>query len=659
MQKYLRLISIIILVLLMLPVSGQDTNKVSKEVFIRSLKLFPSHEQVARWFFRRYGPTGEGNILRFAKDPRGWYVYEIKPHEPGFIYNKQQIWSLEELAYRKTNYRPAEDRQKAEEHYQSYMQQVQPRLYKIHPFYGYNGWDRDVIHNLKVYDNLPDTLTYGLARAYSNFALSAVRHQYEYSTSDHKPAGYEKINKERLGIFTENMDKALQTFKKLVKQNPDFKTITGPISIKYNNEIMFAWHTMLSVKEEKLAKKYINQVNYDDFTLGNARNFLISVSEDGIMFTYGDNDTYPVWYIQEKENVRPDVSLINLSLLNTPWYIAMLKEQMEENGKTGLISFTEEDFENDKMNVIYYINSKANNKVMPISEVVSFIASGDNLMEVSSENDIYYLPTNRFRLSVDRANALSSYELSDENKTALSDSLVWETQRSYLLRNELLILDILANNKWRYPIHYSMSGEFRYFMNLNDHIQLHGLSYKLVPVDPHPKHMALNGLYVNAPVSYQLFMNSISFDHLDGVHPSNSFAENMINNMRISSGSLASVLMGRNEKDSAMKLLTHINEKIPGNRFPHNIFSIPHAELYLQLGEKEKALEIITEAAEKQKEKISSLMPATSADPDNNMIRQELQMAENNMKQIIHLCERYELDNLETNYKDFMQSVKY
>ncbi len=659
MKKHLKIISIFVFTLWMLPLAGQDTGRVSKEVFIRSLELFPSHDQVTRWFFTRYGPTVEGNMMRFAKDPRGWYVYEVKPSEPGFIYNKQQIWSLEELAYRKTNYRPVDDNQKAQEHYQKYMQQVQPRLYKIHPFYGYNGWDRDVIHNLKVYDKLPDTLTYGLARAFSNFALSAVRHQYDYSTSKHKPAGYETISQERLKIFTDNMDEALRIFKKLVKQNPDFKTITGPISLKYNNEIMFAWHTMLSVKEDQLAEKYIKQVNYDEFTLTNASNFLISVSENAILFTYGDNDTYPLWYLQANKNVRPDVSIINLSLLNTPWYIAMVKEKMKDNGKPGLISFSEEDFENDKMGVIFYIGAKAENKRMKLKDVVSFIASGDNLMEVSSEKDIYYLPTNQFILDVDRANALKSYKLSDENKAALSDSLVWETQRSYFLRNELLILDILANNNWRYPVHYSMSGEFRYFMNLNDHLQLHGLSYKLVPVDPNPKHVALNGLYVNVPVSYQLFMNTISFEHLEGVRPSNSFAENMINNMRISSGSVASALMGRNEKDSALKLLNRINEKIPKESFPHNIFSLPHAELYLQLDKKDKALEIITETAESQQQIFSALKPAATADPGNNNIRQELQMAENTMKQIIHLCERYELENLETKYREYMQTVKH
>lgn len=637
-----------------LSLSGQDTSNVSpasKQVFIQSLDAFPSFNEITKWFFYQYKETSEGNQIRFAKDPRGWYVYEIKPTEPNYTINKQQIWSLDQLAYRKTNYRQVESQEAATRNYQKHIQPNQARLYRIHPFYGYNGWDRDVIHNMKDYKNLPDTLLYGLARAYSNFALSAVRHQYEYTKSEHRPAGYEKISKDRLKQFIESMNKALENYKELATKHPEFKTIVGPASTKYNNELIFTWHTLLSVKEPKLARKYLKKVDYNPFIPSMAKNYLNSADKNALLFTYGDNDTYPLWHLQKTKKYRTDVTVINLSLLNASWYVEMLKEELKEAGKTQLISFEKEDFERKQLGYALYLQDKAQDKFVSVDSVISFVRSDKSLVKVSKEQEVNHMPGNKFILEVSRDNVLKHYSLNDEEKLKIDDQIRWSLSRGYYMRNELLILDIMANNKWRYPIHYTVSGENRYFMGLDDYIQLNGLNYKLMPGKQLDKQHAPGNFAINAPASYSLLRNDFSFEGYSMVDSSHSFASAMTQNIRMTLGSVASALMTRNEKDSALELLDYVNEQIPINKFPYGFYNLAHAELYLQLKQTTKALDIIDNLAHKEMRRLKELK-------GKERIRsREINNSKHVLSQIIKLCQHYEYKARAKQYQDFLSSI--
>ncbi|MGM0612733.1 MAG: hypothetical protein ACQESM_04395 [Bacteroidota bacterium] len=639
--------------------NAQDTNTVSKEAFLRSIKQFPTYEEVTRHFFQRYQSTQEKYQIRFAKDPRGWYVYEKNPAEPNYILNKQQIWSLDSLAYRKTNFRPIEDKEKAEKNFQRHYNQSHSRLYKIHPFYGYTGWDQDVIYNLKNYKNLPDSMLYGLARAYSHFALSTIRNQFEYSQENFESAGYEEISDDRVDIFIENMDKSLETYKKLTKQSPDFKTIIGPVGIKYNNELMFAWQTLLSIKQPKLAKKYIDKVHYDEFTLSMAKNYLASVSPDGLLFTFGDNDTYPLWYLQTKKKIREDVSVINTSLLNASWYLSMLKEQFEESGKNELISFTDEDFKDERLNVAYFLKDQSMDKSLELRNVIAFVRQEDNLLEVSSENKVHYMPTNQFNLPVDRGSILENYELSEDDKLHIKDTLKWKTSRSHFLRSELVLLDILGNNKWEYPVHYTVSGQKRYFMGLDDYIHLHGISYKLIPVNTTDEFLSLNKFPVDVDPSYNLFLNEFTFDNIDKTDASNDFALQMTNLLRLSSGSIASVLTGLGKKDSALTLLNYMRQQIPVSHFPNNQFSLSHSELYLQLEQKDKAEKIIEDIAQEKMESVKKLQKTPANDPNVHNVQMQLQRNKRTLQQIIQLCKQYDMDEKARNYENFLSQMNH
>ena len=659
MRNFLQTLIVVVFFAVGGQLNAQDTNQVSKEAFLASVESFPSYDEVSRYFFQRYQATQENHQVRFAKDPRGWYVYEQKPSEPDYVFNKQQIWSLDSLAYRRTNFRPVKDKKKAQQNFQKHYNTRHSRLYNIHPFYGYTGWDRDIIYNLKSYKNLPDTMLYSLARAYSHLGLSIIRNQYEYSQKKYESAGYEEISDKRTNLFIENIDKSHRKFKKLISQNPDFQTIVGPIEVKYNNELMFTWQTLRSIKKPELAKKYIDKVNYDDFTLSMAKNYLSSVSSNGLLFTSGDNETYPLWYLQNQKGIREDVSVINTTLLNATWYISMLKEQLAKSGKNNLISFTKEDFKNDSLEIAYYLKDESLDKSLELPNVIAFIRKEDNLLEVSSDNKVHYMPTNEYKMPVDQGRILDNYNLSDEDKLHIKDTLRWTTSRSHFLRSELVLLDILGNNKWQYPVHYSMSANKQFFLGLDDYTHLHGISYKLTPVNPSDSLRSLHNFPVAANASYDLFMNDFQYDDIAKTNKSNGFALRMINLLRLSSGSVASVLTGRNKKDSALKLLNHIQKQIPVSNFPNNQFNLPHSELYFQLNKNDKAKQIIEDIAKKKMESIKKLQQTPASNPNVQNVQMHLKRNKKTLKQIIRLCKQYDLEEKARKYENFLSQMSH
>lgn len=638
---------------------AQNDTPPDREVLISTLEMFPSYESVARWFFHRFRPTRQENLVRFAKEPRGWYVYEVRPGEPDHLFNKQQVWDLDSLAYRMTNYRPVESEEEARENFYKYTDAEQARLYRIHPFYGYTGWDMDVIFNMGHLDNLPDTLLYGLARAYGNYGMSTIRHQYQYTDIEQKPAGYEQVSQSRLEFFLQNMDKALKTYDELYTRFPEFTTIVGPVNVKYNNEIMFAWHVLKSIKEPEKAQKYLEMADYDPFILSMARNHLSAVSPNGLLFSYGDNDTYPLWYLQQTEGFRTDVHVINLSLLNTAWYIAMVKEELEEAGKEGLISFEEEDFDDDRMDVLYYLSDVSSTEKMDVTSMTASLRAGTHFSEVARGQVITVLPSNHFRVPVDRGRALKYYDLSEENRLLLEKELVWQTPRSYFIRTEMMILDILANNQWKYPIHYTTSGDHRFFAGLNDYMALHGFSHKLVPAQMPEKNRSFNNMFVNPAASYEYYMNKFSFDHQGITAQDNHFAAEMARRIRGHTGFIASVLMGRAERDSAQNLLDHIYQKIPKSQFPIDHFSLSHAELYLQLDRKERASTLMEAIAEKKMNTLKELRSVPADAPGMEHVLQEKEQAQNIMNALIQLSQIHGLPELEKKYQDFLLRMSH
>ena len=210
-----------------------------------------------------------------------------------------------------------------------------------------------------------------------------------------------------------------------------------------------------------------------------AFNYLNTCAPNAIIFTGGDNDTFPLWYAQEVEGVRTDVRVCNLMLLNTDWYIDQMKSKVYESEPLP-ISLPKNlyyDGVNNQVAVFERIREPASAR-----EVMEFISSGSEKSKLSLYGeDIWYIPTKTVRIPVDAARVLANGTVRPEDADKIVPYIDINLKGSWIMKNQLIVLDILAHNDWERPI-YFVAGQHEDALGLEEYFQLEGLAYRLVPV---------------------------------------------------------------------------------------------------------------------------------------------------------------------------------
>lgn len=204
-----------------------------------------------------------------------------------------------------------------------------------------------------------------------------------------------------------------------------------------------------------------------------ASNFLNSVDKDAIIFTYGDNDTYPLWYAQEVENIRRDVRVVNLSLIQVDWYINKLRNKVNESNPIKL-SLSKEMYDGKNINQIYL--GKDANRVNLISAWKSAAVGApqtNGLGQIGTRN--FYIPFDKTKVKP----GLFGKEL--ENAV---DSIEVNVPASveYITKDDIAILDLIASNIHDRPVYFSVTCKNEKLQGLNDYMQLEGLGLRVVPV---------------------------------------------------------------------------------------------------------------------------------------------------------------------------------
>ena len=244
--------------------------------------------------------------------------------------------------------------------------------------------------------------------------------------------------------------------------------------------------------------------NWDDHDRSNrktaqstAKAYLNSTQKDAgaILFTIGDNDTFPLWYAQEIEGYRTDVRVVNTSLFATDWYIDQMKRKAYQSDPIPSV-LTHDLYHYGNRDAIYY--QEVTDKRWDIKDFIGWVASdkpqtkfkyllgaqGADLNQYSESNlDIVYYPTHKIRVPVNKENVLASGLVKQKDSALIVDYIDIDLPKSALPKNRLLMLDLLAQNDWKRPIYFSggsfESGEYLW---MKDYLQLDGLVYKLVPI---------------------------------------------------------------------------------------------------------------------------------------------------------------------------------
>jgi hypothetical protein len=229
--------------------------------------------------------------------------------------------------------------------------------------------------------------------------------------------------------------------------------------------------------------------NWDDHdrsnkytALSNAKAYLESCDPNAILFTIGDNDTFPLWYAQEIEGIRTDVRIVNTSLLMTDWYIDQMKARAYESAPLP-ISFDRKKYVGDNLDYIVY-NPRTESSIL-LDDFIKFIANEDErtMVEMPNGQKIGFFPTQKITIPVDKEAVIRHNVVSKAFHDSIVPAMEVTIKSRSMYKNRIMMLDIINNNNWERPICFT-GGSFsdEDYLWMKDYLQLQGLVYKLVPI---------------------------------------------------------------------------------------------------------------------------------------------------------------------------------
>lgn len=333
-----------------------------------------------------------------------------------------------------------------------------------------------------------------------------------------------------------------------------------------------------------------------------ARDYLESCAPNAILFTVGDNDTYPLWYAQEVENIRPDIRVINLSLLGVDWYIDQQRQMVNKSPGVPM-SWTPDKYRGETRNYIRFYDAGTfpQDKFYNMKEVIDFMGSDDPRAKLTTQDGDQqnYLPAQKLFIPVDVAEAIRSGIVDIHDSARILPQLPFQINKQYLLKNDLAVYDIITTNNWKRPIYFTSPTD----LGLNDYLRMDGLTYRLVPLRKEESNDPMGAeKNVNIPVMYQNLMNKFTFG---GANVNGTYFDEpnrkLLQYVRNAYTRLGTALAIDGKKDSALTVLNKADKNLLESTFPYamttpgqmyNYSSMQTAYAYYLAGDNKKADEI-------------------------------------------------------------------
>jgi hypothetical protein len=286
-----------------------------------------------------------------------------------------------------------------------------------------------------------------------------------------------------------------------------------------------------------------------------AKDYLESCAPNAILFTFGDNDTYPLWYAQEVEGIRKDIRVINYSLLGIDWYINQLRYKVNESPAIDVI-WTADQIEGSKRDYIEY----KPNASMPDDKFYNLYDVMKNYVGKDNPDNDYSFPVKNVTVPVDVAAAIKNgtVNATDSVVTSLDFSL----PRNALMKNESAVLNIIASNNWKRPIYFTNAGAE---LGFDQYLRRDGLSYRLAPV---------KNSKVNTNWMLDKLTNKFSFGNADkaGVYFDEENRRHL-NGIRSAYAELAIDLASKNRKEEARAVLNKADKMMLESNFGYGLAS--------------------------------------------------------------------------------------
>jgi len=324
-----------------------------------------------------------------------------------------------------------------------------------------------------------------------------------------------------------------------------------------------------------------------------AKNYLKSCAPNAILFTMGDNDTFPLWYIQEVEGYRTDIRIVNLSLLNTDWYIDQMKRDAYD-GEAVPFSLTRDKYKQGTRDVAVFIDKGVSDNAINLHDFNSWIHSDQSKTKINIGKDYDFFYAKKITIPVNRKNVLKNNLVHENDTNLILDSLELNLNTNQLEKKDIMILDLIESNNWERPIYFAITigSSGRSFLYLDKYFQLDGMAYKLVPIEANSGEEMGR---VNTDVLYPILMNEYQWGNLNGDIYLDETNIRMTMNFRNNFSRLAQQLIIDGDHKKAKKVLDKCMVLMPGDKVPLNYFVHPIANSYYAIKDSDTANKLISD----------------------------------------------------------------
>ena len=324
-----------------------------------------------------------------------------------------------------------------------------------------------------------------------------------------------------------------------------------------------------------------------------AKNYLAQLPPNAVIFTRGDNDTFPLWYVQEVEGFRTDVRVCNYMLSGGYWYVHQMGRKVYDSDPLPL-TLTAKEYDNGvNESVLIEEEDYFNGKRVELKQIIDFIHNPKAVKRYPG-GSYNYIPCRSVKLTVDKEACLRNGIVPESMADRIVDEIDWEIKDSRAIyKSGLMLLDFFATNNWERPVYFTSFSDMSNTLGIDKYLHMEGLAYRFIPVEAEDYVKAYRG-GVYREGSYDLLVNKanegiVKWGSLnqDGVVPDRESVRNM-SYAQLAYSRLAQALVNHDQFDSAVIVMDKYQEFFPNEKFPAEIHTYQFPEMYYICGATEK-----------------------------------------------------------------------
>jgi tetratricopeptide (TPR) repeat protein len=357
--------------------------------------------------------------------------------------------------------------------------------------------------------------------------------------------------------------------------------------------------------------------------LAMAKAYLDSCEPNAILFTIGDNDTFPLWYAQEIEGYRTDIRIVNTSLFMTDWYIDQMKRKAYDSDPIPS-SFDRNLYRGSNRDYSFLIE-KTKDSIL-LSDLIKFISLEDDRakVELRSGQFVNYYPSNQIIIPINKEEIIKNKVVSSKFYDSIVPAMHFQIKGQALYKNRLMMLDIVNENNWKRPIYFTGGsfGEDDYIW-MKNYLQLDGMCYKLVPVKTSNGKESPNPLEMGYLDSDKMFDIVMKWDWGNSGNPEMYHDPETRKNgitYRTNLARLMETLINEGKNDKAEKIIELAMTKMPVEYFEYYTLVEPFAQGYYEVGKKDKARAILKQLIKKYQEELTYFSGFKSSEQRSIMV---------------------------------------